>query len=182
MWKQDENPYREETQRLHAPRELVERTRTAMQEETVRLEREKRKKMHRWGAYAAAACICIAALGGYGGYRYHADNFTVISEIEAAEQEDSWEAGLSLGKSAEEPEEDEHRQEEKVTAVSGEERGIAPEALWEVPVSRIRGQEVYIGRDKGTYYAAWEKEGKFWFVHTDEMKKEEFLKYLKEMI
>lgn len=162
MWKQDENPYREEVQKLHVPRELMERTRTVMQEEAVRMEKEKGKRIYRWGAYAAVACICIAALGGYGGYRYHADNFTVISEVEVAERTDSWETGISLGKVEKESEKDEDKQEEKVTAVSEEDRSIVPEVLWEVPVSRVRGQEIYIGcdKEKETYYAAWEKEGK----------------------
>lgn len=48
----------------------------------------------------------------------------------------------------------------------------------------IEGQEVYIGTDqnKGTYYAAWEKEGTYYYASSNSTKEEKFLDYLKKNI
>ena len=183
MWQQAENPYKKEAEQIHAPAELVERTRAALRMEEADLENKKKKRIHKWGVYAAAACISIAVLGVYGGYKYRVDNFVEISEIKVADRTDSWQTGISLGQRTESFEDDGSRQE-KVTVVSGTDRSAVPEALWEIPASRINKTDVYIGYDeqKGIYYAAWEKEGICWLAYAGEMKKKDFLKYLKETI
>ena len=76
--------YSDEASRIHAPKDLVERTRAAMKAEAsmpVQSEdksdkmledetRKKRKNLRIWIPSLAAASLCIVILGAYGGYRH----------------------------------------------------------------------------------------------------------------
>ena len=189
-----EKRYKDEVSQIRAPRDLVERTRTAMQAEASTFcrnekepdqmaedqNRKKKQYMRRWIPAIAAACICIVILGVYGGYRYYAGNHINVGDIVLSQSDDNgWEIGVELGRMDPKQEED-----SPVQIVSGNERSIAPKQLWEIKPSMIEGQEVHIGTDqnKGTYYAAWEKEGTYYYASSNSTKEEKFLDYLKENI
>ena len=142
--------------------------------------RKKKQYMRRWIPAIAAACICIVILGVYGGYRYYAGNHINVGDIVLSQSDDNgWEIGVELGRMDPKQEED-----SPVQIVSGNERSIAPKQLWEIKPSMIEGQEVHIGTDqnKGTYYAAWEKEGTYYYASSNSTKEEKFLDYLKKNI
>lgn len=218
MEKFDENAYKREADRIHAPKDLMERTRAAMLAEEARLaeeaeaaeetglsEERKRteevktagpgyqaarqttKKIYRWRRYAAAACIGLLALGGYGGYRYRADNYVHIQELADLEYEDSeWNIGMSLGQAGKKAEQDNKGTDngEKVQVVSGKDESAAPKELWEKEKSRIKGVDIYIGfaEEENTYYAAWEYDGIYYCASARAIEEKEFLNYLKKNI
>ena len=196
MQKFDENQYRREADEIHAPKELVERTRAAMLAEEKRMAEEElaeeakpqknmSKKIYRWRKYAVAACVGLFILGGYAGYRYRADNFVHVQQLAALEQHTNeegskWNIGMSLGHVENTQEKDDRS--EKMKVISGEDRSIVPEGLWEVEKSRIKGLDLYIGyvEKEKMYYAAWEYEGIYYYAEAGNMEENDFLDYLKK--
>ena len=57
-----------------------------------------------------------------------------------------------------------------------------PEEMWELKPSRINRQEVYIGRSEDTWYAAFEKDGVYWFAEVDSKTEEELTAYLRNVL
>ena len=57
-----------------------------------------------------------------------------------------------------------------------------PEEMWELKPSRINRQEVYIGRSEDTWYAAFEKDGAYWFAEADSATEEELTEYLRNVL
>lgn len=190
MQKFDENQYRREADEIHAPKELIERTRAAMQAEERRLAEETKlesipKNIYRWRRYAAAACVGLFILGGYAGYRYRADNFIHVQQIAAlehhtGEEDNEWNIGMSLGHADHTQEKDDST--EKIQVISGEDRSIVPEELWKVDKSRIKGIDLYIGHveEEDMYCAAWEYEGIYYYAESKNVEENDFLSDLKK--
>lgn len=84
--------YRHEIDNIHAPKDLIERTRQQIQTET---RKKKKAKRHIWIGTAVAACVCITILGGYI-YVGKIQNNVEVQTVVFRESSD-WETGLSLG-------------------------------------------------------------------------------------
>ena len=55
--------YRREIDNIHAPKDLIEKTRKQMRAEMKQEKKKSRKPI--WIGTVAAACVCITVLGGY---------------------------------------------------------------------------------------------------------------------
>ena len=185
--------YRKANDRIHAPEDLVRRTEAAVRQE------EKRQKIYairRYAAVAAAACLCLA---GFGVWNFSVRDRIVVQDVEISENEFS--AGLNLGghdvpggegeiqKIPEGDGESENQDTEKENTGSLDVRvekydsaDEVPEEMWELKPSRINRQEVYIGRSEDTWYAAFEKDGVYWFAEVDSKTEEEVTAYLRNVL
>lgn len=86
--------YRREIDNIHAPKDLIERTRQQMEAEVKQTKKKPKKPI--WIGTAVAACICITVLGGYfyiGKIRTNID----IQNVSFEETSD-WETGVSQTK------------------------------------------------------------------------------------
>lgn len=167
--------YRHEIDNIHAPKDLIERTRQQIQTETGK---KKRTKKSIWIGTAIAACICITVLGGYiyvGKIQNNIDVQTVVLRTST-----DWETGFSLaGK--------QDAQEKQTTKIEWEElkgKEEVPEEVLKVKPSRISGKSIHICKEKGTdnYYAAYEEKGKYFYIYGKNMTEKEFLIFLKKML
>lgn len=185
--------YREANDRIHAPEDLIRRTEVA-----VRQEKKRRKKyaFRRYAAVAAAACICLVC---FGVWNFSVRDRIVVQDVEISENEFS--AGLNLGghgapggegeiqkipaEGGESENTDTQKDNTESMDVSVEKYDSAdeiPEEMWELKPSRINRQEVYIGRSEDTWYAAFEKDGVYWFAEADSATEEELTEYLRNVL
>ena len=185
--------YREANDRIHAPEDLIRRTEAA-----VRQEKKRRKKyvFRRYAAVAAAACLCLVC---FGIWNFSVRDRIIIQDVEISENEFS--AGLNLGghdvpggegeiqKIPAGDGESEYQDTEKENTGSLDVRvekydsaDEVPEEMWELKPSRINRQEVYIGRADDTWYAAFEKDGAYWFAEADSTTEEELTEYLRNVL
>lgn len=188
-----EEQYRKANDRIHVPEELLRRTEAA-----VRQEEKKRKTavFRRCGAAAAAACLCLVCFSVW--------NFSVRDRIvvqNVAISDNGFSAEMNLGgheaaggegeiqkiTAGDEGTENQDTQGDNTqnTDVSVEKYDSADEVpgeMWELKPSRINRQQVYIGRSGDTWYAAFEKDGGYWFAQTDKMSEDELAEYLKNIL
>lgn len=193
----DENQYKREADKIHAPQDLIERTRAAMQAEEAKFEKKQRRhfgkdkrvsgKTHRWIGYVAAACIGLLVVAGYGGYRYRTDDVIRIQELAAFEKTGgSWELGMSLGQKGTVLEKESEGEYDggRFHISSVKDRGAVPKELWKTEKSRIKGVDAYIGyvKEESAYYAVWEEEDIYYIASAEGMTEKSFLKNLKKSI
>ena len=185
--------YRKANDMIHAPEDLIRRTEAA-----VRQEKNRRKKyvFRRYAAVAAAACLCLVC---FGIWNFSVRDRIIIQDVEISENEFS--AGLNLGghdvpggegeiqKIPAGDGESEYQDTEKENTGSLDVRvekydsaDEVPEEMWELKPSRINRQEVYIGRSDDTWYAAFEKDGAYWFAEADSATEEELTEYLRNVL
>lgn len=185
--------YRKANDMIHAPEDLIRRTEAA-----VRQEKKRRKKyvFRRYAAVAAAACLCLVC---FGIWNFSVRDRIIIQDVEISENEFS--AGLNLGghdvpggegeiqKIPAGDGESENQDTEKENTGSLDVRvekydsaDEVPEEMWELKPSRINRQEVYIGRADDTWYAAFEKDGAYWFAEADSTTEEELTEYLRNVL
>ena len=185
--------YRKANDMIHAPEDLIRHTEAA-----VRQEKKRRKKyvFRRYAAVAAAACLCLVC---FGIWNFSVRDRIIIQDVEISENEFS--AGLNLGghdvpggegeiqKIPAGDGESEYQDTEKENTGSLDVRvekydsaDEVPEEMWELKPSRINRQEVYIGRADDTWYAAFEKDGAYWFAEADSTTEEELTEYLRNVL
>ena len=185
--------YRKANDMIHAPEDLIRRTEAA-----VRQEKKRRKKyvFRRYAAVAAAVCLCLVC---FGIWNFPVRDRIIIQDVEISENEFS--AGLNLGghdvpggegeiqKIPAGDGETENQDTEKENTGSLDVRvekydsaDEVPEEMWELKPSRINRQEVYIGRADDTWYAAFEKDGAYWFAEADSATEEELTEYLRNVL
>ena len=185
--------YRKANDMIHAPEDLIRRTEAA-----VRQEKNRRKKyvFRRYAAVAAAACLCLVC---FGIWNFSVRDRIIIQDVEISENE--FPAGLNLGghdvpggegEIQKIPAEDGgsgNQDTERETTGSLDVRvekydsaDEVPEEMWELKPSRINRQEVYIGRADDTWYAAFEKDGTYWFAEADSTTEEELTEYLRNVL
>lgn len=185
--------YRKANDMIHAPEDLIRRTEAA-----VRQEKNRRKEyvFRRYAAVAAAACLCLVC---FGIWNFSVRDRIIIQDVEISENEFS--AGLNLGghdvpggegeiqKIPAGDGESENQDTEKENTGSLDVRvekydsaDEVPEEMWELKPSRINRQEVYIGRADDTWYAAFEKDGVYWFAEVDSKTEEELTAYLRNVL
>lgn len=185
--------YRKANDMIHAPEDLIRRTEAA-----VRQEKKRRKKYvsRRYAAVAAAVCLCLVC---FGIWNFSVRDRIIIQDVEISENEFS--AGLNLGghdvpggegeiqKIPAGDGESENQDTEKENTGSLDVRvekydsaDEVPEEMWELKPSRINRQEVYIGRADDTWYAAFEKDGAYWFAEADSTTEEELTEYLRNVL
>ena len=183
--------YREANDRVRVPEELLRRTEAAVRQE------EKKRKIYvfrRYAAVAAAACLCLVCIGVWS---FSVRDRIIVQDVEISQDEFS--AGMNLGGngiagddeairdiSAEETEDpDVQKENTQNTDVRVEKYDSADEVpgeMWELQPSRINRQQVYIGRSGDTWYAAFEKDGVYWFAEADNTTEEELAEYLKNIL
>lgn len=168
--------YRREIDNIHAPKDLIERTKRQMQAE--RKQTEKKAKQPIWIGTAVAACICIAILGGYiyvGKIRNNIDIGTV-----AFHKTSDWETGFSLGGK-------ENMQEEKAAKIEWEQlekKEDIPKEILKTKPSKIHGKSVYICKEKGTnnYHAAYKDKEGYFYIYGKNVSEKEFILFLKKIL
>ena len=181
--------YREANDRIHAPEDLIRRTEAAVRQE------KKRRKKYAFRRYAAVACLCLVC---FGVWNFSVRDRIVVQDVEISENEFS--AGLNLGghgagggteiqkipaEGGESENTDTQKDNTESMDVSVEKYDSAdeiPEEMWELKPSRINRQEVYIGRSEDTWYAAFEKDGVYWFAEADSATEEELTAYLRNVL
>lgn len=184
--------YRKANDTIHAPEDLIRRTEAAVRQE------EKRRKIYafrRYAAVAAAACLCLVC---FGVWNFSMRDRIIVQDVEISENEFS--AGMNLGghgagggteiqKIPAEGGESENQETQKdntesmnVSVEKYDSADEVPEEMWELKPSRINRQEVYIGRSEDTWYAAFEKDGVYWFAEADSATEEELTEYLKNIL
>lgn len=181
--------YRKANDTIHAPEDLIRRTEAAVRQE------EKRRKVYAFRRYAAAACLCLVC---FGVWNFSMRDRIIVQDVEISANEFS--AGLNLGGhgaggeteiqkipadggGTESP--DIREDSTETIDVSVEKYDSAdevPEEMWKLKPSRINRREVYIGRSEDTWYAAFEKDGVYWFAETDGATQEELTEYLKGIL
>lgn len=168
--------YRREIDNIHAPKDLIERTRKQMEAEVKQTKKKPKKPI--WIGTAVAACICITVLGGYfyiGKIRTNID----IQNVSFEETSD-WETGFSLGGRQD-------GESGKTTKIEWEElegKEDIPEAVLKVKPSKIHGKSIYICKEKGTdnYYAAYEKGDNYFYIYGKNITEKEFLTFLEKIL
>ena len=182
--------YRKANDTIHAPEDLIRRTEAAVRQE------EKRRKVYAFRRYAAAACLCLVC---FGVWNFSMRDRIIVQDVEISANEFS--AGLNLGghdvpggegeiqKIPAGDGESENQDTEKENTGSLDVRvekydsaDEVPEEMWELKPSRINRQEVYIGRSEDTWYAAFEKDGVYWFAEVDSKTEEELTAYLRNVL
>ena len=158
-----EEKYRNQMNQVHAPKELIERTKR-------NIRKKKRMSILTTSFVAAAMLVCGIAIGI--AYR---SQMTRI-HIYPVQFETRIELGLSLGVISVEDKKEESNIVEKKS-----EKEKARKIMEEIPASTIKGNEVYIGFDekKEIYYAVYEKEGNLYMIEEKEMSEKEFVELLK---
>ena len=165
--------YKNANDKIHAPQELLERTRTQ-----IRAEKNRRRTVCivRYGA--AAACFCLVAIGAW---QFTTRDKIYIEEVQIAAAE--WTAGKNFGK-AEKNDREQSAQETSdinIEFLAGDSKDVAPQEVWELKTSKINGTEVHIGREGATkWFAAYEKEGDYYYVKGEGISEKEFLAYLQK--
>ena len=184
--------YRKANDRIHAPEDLVRRTEAAIRQE------EKRQKIYAIRRYAAAAAACLC-LAGFGVWNFSVRDRIVVQDVEIGA--DEFKAQMNLGghgasgggaqiqKIPAEGGGSEDRDMQKENTKSPDVRiekydskNEIPQEMWELEPSRINRREVYIGRSEDTWYAAFEKDGAYWFAEADSAAEEELTEYLKDIL
>ena len=169
--------YKSANDRIHAPQELLEKTRKQMQKE-----KNRRKMFYIVRNGAAAACLCLAVLGAW---RFAARDKIYVEEIQVASAQ--WNIDKNLGKvngsETGERTKDSEKTEENVELYTGEEKDIAPQELWDIKSSKVNGCEVHIGKDgESKWFAAYKKEGSYCYLKGENISYEDFLAYLKKQL
>lgn len=167
--------YRHEIDNIHAPKDLIERTRQQIQTET---RKKKKAKRHIWIGTAVAACVCITILGGYI-YVGKIQNNVEVQTVVFRESSD-WETGLSLG--GKQDVEDKQTTKIEWEELDGKEN--IPEEVLKAKPSRIDGKNIYICKEKGTdnYHAAYEEKENYFYVYGKNVTEKEFLIFLRKML
>ena len=185
--------YREANDRVRVPEELLRQTEAAVRQE------EKKRKIYvfrRYAAVAAAACLCLVCIGVW--------NFSVRDRIIVQDVEisaDEFSAGMNLGghdlagdeeairditagegETEEQDGQKENTQNMDIRVEQYDSADEVPGEMWALRPSRINRQQVYIGRLGDTWYAAFEKDGVYWFAETGSMTEEELTEYLKNIL
>lgn len=185
--------YREANDRVRVPEELLRRTEAAVRQE------EKKRKIYvfrRYAAVAAAACLCLVCIGVWS---FSVRDRIIVQDVEISADEFS--AGMNLGGhdlagdeeairditagDGETEEQDGQKENTQNTDIRVEQYDSADEVpgeMWALRPSRINRQQVYIGRAGDTWYAAFEKDGVYWFAETGSMTEEELTEYLKNIL
>ena len=166
--------YRKANDRIHAPEDLVRRTEAAVRQEE---KRRKKYAFRRYAAVAAAACLCLVCFGVWNSAGLNLGGHDVpggegeIQKIPAGD-----------GESENQDTEKENTGSLDVRVEKYDSADEVPEEMWELKPSRINRQEVYIGRSEDTWYAAFEKDGVYWFAEADSATEEELTEYLKNIL
>lgn len=185
--------YREANDRVRVPEELLRRTEAAVRQE------EKKRKIYvfrRYAAVAAAACLCLVC---FGVLSFSVRDRIIVQDVEISQDEFS--AGMNLGGNGiagddeairdisagdgETEEQDGQKENTQNTNIRVEKYDSADEVpgeMWELQPSRINRQQVYIGRSGDIWYAAFEKDGVYWFAEADNTTEEELAEYLKNIL
>ena len=155
--------YRREIDNIHAPKDLIEKTRKQMRAE-MKQEKKKSRKT-------------ITVLGGYiyiGKVRNNIEVQTV-----AFQEVSDWETGLSLG-----GKQDSLEESEKIKCEELHGKEEIPEEVFKVKPSKIHGKSIYICKEKGTdnYYAAYEKGENYFYIYGRNVTEKEFLTFLKKKL
>lgn len=168
--------YRREIDNIHAPQDLIERTKKQMQAEMKRTEKKAKKPM--WIETAVAACICITILGGYI-YVGKVRNDVEVGTVAFHEISD-WETGLSFGGK----ENSKDRETTKIEWEELEKKEDIPKEVLKVKPSKVHGKSVYICKEKGTdnYHAAYKEEDTYFYIYGKNVPEKEFLEFLKKML
>lgn len=175
-----EYSYRLETENIHVPESLKDKTleamRQAMEEEP---KRHRKKNWAAAGILAAAACLCLVLLGNYTGLLGGTGDEIHVAKV--AEQAGQWDLEMNLGQAGSSEEEEEARDGISVQEVPSAK--FLPQGLWEADTSYVEGREVKIGRDpdQSCWYAAWESEDVYYFAEGEDMSQEEFVEELKKI-
>ena len=167
--------YRREIDNIHAPKDLIEKTRKQMRAEMKQEKKKSRKTI--WIGTVAATCVCITVLGGYiyiGKVRNNIEVQTV-----AFQEVSDWETGLSLG-----GKQDSLEESEKIKCEELHGKEEIPEEVFKVKPSKIHGKSIYICKEKGTdnYYAAYEKGENYFYIYGRNVTEKEFLTFLKKKL
>ncbi len=169
--------YKSANDKIHAPQELLEKTRKQM-----RKEKSKRKVFYIVRNGAAVACLCLAILGTW---RFAARDKVYVEEIQVASAQ--WNIERNLGKTdtdkTGENSKDSEKTEGNIELHTGEEKDIAPRELWDIKPSKVNGCEVHIGKTgESKWFAAYKKEGKYCYLKGEDISYEDFLAYLKKRL
>ena len=145
---------------------------------------------------AAAACLCLVC---FGVLSFSVRDRIIVQDVEISQDEFS--AGMNLGGNGiagddeairdisagdgETEEQDGQKENTQNTDIRVEKYDSADEVpgeMWELQPSRINRQQVYIGRSGDIWYAAFEKDGVYWFAEADNTTEEELAEYLKNIL
>ena len=130
-----EYSYRLETENIHVPESLKDKTleamRQAMEEEP---KRHRKKNWAAAGILAAAACLCLVLLGNYTGLLGGTGDEIHVAKV--AEQAGQWDLEMNLGQAGSSEEEEEARDGISVQEVPSAK--FLPQGLWEAPGSEDR--------------------------------------------
>ncbi|WP_461810725.1 hypothetical protein [Faecalimonas sp.] len=166
--------YRHEIDNIHAPKDLIAKTRRKMQLETQSMKKKRKKPM--WISMAVAACACITVLGGYiyiGKMRNNID-VQIVSFREMSE----WNTGLSLGVK----QDIEKEKKQKIEWEELDEKDEILKEILKVKPSKVRGKNIYICKEKGMdkYYAVYKDKGKYVYVYGENISEKKFFAFLKK--
>ena len=150
----------------------------------------------RYAVVAPAACLCLVC---FGVWSFSVRDRIIVQDVEISQDEFS--AGMNLGGNGiagddeairdisagdgETEEQDGQKENTQNTDIRVEKYDSADEVpgeMWELQPSRINRQQVYIGRSGDTWYAAFEKDGVYWFAEADNTTEEELAEYLKNIL
>lgn len=168
--------YEEELSKIKAPRELIERTKNEVRNEIIKKEAVKspsKKAGHpsikisfRYMALVSAAVLVI-----FIGIVKTQNNLS-IQEISNT--------NLSLNPTFGRRTEQETKASNPIKIISSKDKTIIPDFLKEVKISKVKGHQVRIAKDKlGNYYASYEVNETYYYVTGTKVTEKEFVDYLK---
>lgn len=161
------NPFKKEIEKIHAPKELVERTKARVKD----AQRSQRNRIWIQRSSIITAAVVLVGLSSY----IYIDSQTSI-QVETISK-NSMDLDANLGGVGND------LKKEKIIVKEYQDSSDIPGFILAVEPSKVNGIDVYIGKDKKeVYYAYYEKDQWFYFVEARNVSEEEFLSHIKEYV
>lgn len=166
--------YRHEIDNIHAPKDLITKTRREMQQEKQTTKKKRKKPV--WFTIAVAACACITVLGGYiyiGRVR-NSIHVQVVSFREMSE----WNTGISLGTI----QDSNNEKKQKIELQELDEKDEILKEILKVKPSKIHGKKIYIckEKEKNKYYAVYKEKEQYFCISGENISEKKFFLFLKK--
>ena len=160
--------YNQANDEIHAPEDLKEHTIIKMKQEA-----RKYQIMNLVKITASAACLGAVLIGGV--YAAGRDRI-YVQQVDLS----SLYIEMNLGKTVEQ----QSTKDSRFHLEESKDKDLIPEEILKIKASHIDGMEVSIGKseDGSRLYAAYEKDGTYYYLTGDGVTQEAFIEYLKEYL